>query len=115
MVMCFSMPAQNAIAQMVQDALRLRWRNLRALPPRRAAGEQDGAAGDSVVCARYEPQKIQRALMLSACSTTNLADVLTSNGFDTRAVRSLFLWEGVTYYLPESAVDSVLACVATLS
>ena len=45
----------------------------------------------------------------------NLADVLTSNGFVTRGVRSLFLWEGVTYYLPESAVDSVLACIATLS
>jgi methyltransferase (TIGR00027 family) len=45
----------------------------------------------------------------------NLADVLTSKGFVTRGVRSLFLWEGVTYYLPESAVNAVLACVATLS
>lgn len=45
----------------------------------------------------------------------NLADVLTSKGFVTRGVRSLFLWEGVTYYLPESAVNVVLACVATLS
>jgi methyltransferase (TIGR00027 family) len=45
----------------------------------------------------------------------DLADVLRSHGFVARGVRSLFLWEGVTYYLTESAVDTVLARVAALT
>lgn len=45
----------------------------------------------------------------------DLAVVLLAHGFVARGVRSLFLWEGVTYYLPESAVSAVLTCVAALS
>jgi methyltransferase (TIGR00027 family) len=44
----------------------------------------------------------------------DLAQLLTERGFVARGVRSLFFWEGVTYYLPDSAVDSVLACVASI-
>ncbi len=39
-----------------------------------------------------------------------LPDVLATNGFD-RAMPALFLWEGVTNYLTEEAVDAVLRYV----
>ena len=42
---------------------------------------------------------------------TTLDEILQSSGFD-RAQPALFLWEGVTNYLSEAAVDSVLRCVA---
>jgi methyltransferase (TIGR00027 family) len=45
----------------------------------------------------------------------DLAALLRARGFVSSGVRSLFLWEGVTYYLPDSAVDAVLACIASLS
>ena len=45
----------------------------------------------------------------------DLAEVLLAHGFASRHARSLFLWEGVTYYLPDSAVESVLARVASLT
>ena len=45
----------------------------------------------------------------------DLSDVLLAHGFVTRGARSLFLWEGVTYYLSESAVDAVLAHIARIS
>lgn len=45
----------------------------------------------------------------------DLAEVLRARGFVSRGARSLFLWEGVTYYLPQSAVDAVLARVASLT
>lgn len=45
----------------------------------------------------------------------DLAELLCARGFVTRGVRSLFLWEGVTYYLPDSAVDAVLSRVASLT
>lgn len=41
-----------------------------------------------------------------------LADVLTARGYVPES-RTLFLWEGVTYYLPEPAVKAVLAFVAS--
>jgi methyltransferase (TIGR00027 family) len=42
----------------------------------------------------------------------DLAMVLESAGFDRKA-KSLFIWEGVTMYIPESAVDATLRFVAT--
>lgn len=45
----------------------------------------------------------------------DLAELLQKHGFATRGARSLFLWEGVTYYLLDSAVDAVLARVASLT
>jgi methyltransferase (TIGR00027 family) len=45
----------------------------------------------------------------------DLTQVLSAAGVVARGKRSLFLWEGVTYYLPEAAVDGVLASVAALS
>lgn len=42
---------------------------------------------------------------------TSLADALQSGGFDPDA-RTVFLWEGVTFYLREPAVDAVLRFVA---
>jgi methyltransferase (TIGR00027 family) len=45
----------------------------------------------------------------------SLSAVLTAHGYVPRGARSLFLWEGVTYYLPEEAVDAVLASVASLT
>jgi methyltransferase (TIGR00027 family) len=42
----------------------------------------------------------------------DLAMVLDSAGFDRKA-KSLFIWEGVTMYIPESAVDATLRFVAT--
>lgn len=41
----------------------------------------------------------------------DLGAVLRGKGFSTSA-RTLFLWEGVTYYLPEAAVRAVLSLVA---
>lgn len=45
----------------------------------------------------------------------DLAQVLLAHGFVSRGARSLFLWEGVTYYLPERSVDGVLARVEMLT
>jgi methyltransferase (TIGR00027 family) len=42
----------------------------------------------------------------------DLASVLDSAGFDRQA-RALFIWEGVTMYIPEAAVDATLRFVAT--
>ena len=44
----------------------------------------------------------------------DLGQVLRERGYAT-AARTLFLWEGVTYYLPEDAVKAVLALVASQS
>jgi methyltransferase (TIGR00027 family) len=41
----------------------------------------------------------------------SFAERLAAAGFDPRC-RTFFLWEGVSYYLPEAAVASVLAFVA---
>ena len=40
----------------------------------------------------------------------NLEEVLSRAGFDPTAM-TLFVWEGVTYYLPATAVDQVLAFI----
>jgi len=40
----------------------------------------------------------------------NLAELLSRAGFDKTA-KTLFVWEGVTYYLPAAAVDQVLAFI----
>jgi methyltransferase (TIGR00027 family) len=40
--------------------------------------------------------------------------VLSAAGFD-RTKRTLFIWEGVTYYLPEAAVDDTLEFVRSHS
>lgn len=40
----------------------------------------------------------------------DLGDVLVSAGYD-RTKRTLFLWEGVSYYLPPPSVDDVLAFI----
>jgi len=45
----------------------------------------------------------------------DLAESLLAHGFVVRGVRSVFLWEGVTYYLPEHAVHAVLSSVAALT
>ncbi len=48
---------------------------------------------------------------LSVDFTRNdLGEVLAGAGYD-RAKRTLFLWEGVTYYLPPASVDEVLAFI----
>ena len=44
----------------------------------------------------------------------NLQEVLSAAGVD-RQRRTLFIWEGVSYYLSAAAVDKVLACVKALS
>jgi len=44
----------------------------------------------------------------------DLAEALSARGYRASA-RTLFLWEGVTYYLPASAVQAVLSTIATLS
>jgi methyltransferase (TIGR00027 family) len=46
--------------------------------------------------------------------TDNLREVLTAAGLD-RASRTLFIWEGVSYYLSAAAVDNILACIITLA
>ena len=43
-----------------------------------------------------------------------LEDVLTAAGFDP-ALRTLFVWEGVTYYLPAEAVDRTIDSMRTNS
>jgi methyltransferase (TIGR00027 family) len=43
-----------------------------------------------------------------------LEDVLTAAGFDP-SLRTLFVWEGVTYYLPAEAIDRTLDFVRTHS
>jgi methyltransferase (TIGR00027 family) len=45
----------------------------------------------------------------------NLASELCKHGFEITGKRTLFLWEGVTYYLYPSAVDEVLADIGALS
>jgi methyltransferase (TIGR00027 family) len=42
----------------------------------------------------------------------DLGEVLRERGYES-AARTLFLWEGVTYYLPEDAVKAVLSLVAS--
>ncbi|HEX2442758.1 MAG TPA: SAM-dependent methyltransferase [Vicinamibacterales bacterium] len=42
----------------------------------------------------------------------DLATVLARAGYD-RAVKTIFVWEGVTFYLPEEAVDATLRFVAS--
>src|SRR6478672_2266509 len=44
----------------------------------------------------------------------DLAEALRERGYAS-AARTLFLWEGVTYYLPEDAVKAVLSLVASQS
>jgi len=44
----------------------------------------------------------------------DLGHTLSAKGYDSK-LRTLFLWEGVTYYLPPAAVGSVLSMVATRS
>jgi len=44
----------------------------------------------------------------------DLVQTLSAKGYDGK-LRTLFLWEGVTYYLPPAAVGSVLSMVATRS
>jgi methyltransferase (TIGR00027 family) len=39
-----------------------------------------------------------------------LDDILAKAGFD-RSKQALYVWEGVTYYLPAAAVDQTLACI----
>jgi methyltransferase (TIGR00027 family) len=42
----------------------------------------------------------------------DLGTVLAKAGYD-RALKTIFIWEGVTFYLPEEAVDATLRFVAT--
>ena len=42
----------------------------------------------------------------------SLLDVLTGAGYDRKA-KTIFIWEGVTMYIPEAAVDSTLRFVAS--
>jgi methyltransferase (TIGR00027 family) len=46
--------------------------------------------------------------------TDNLREVLITADLD-RESRTLFIWEGVSYYLSAAAVDNVLACVTALA
>jgi methyltransferase (TIGR00027 family) len=46
--------------------------------------------------------------------TDDLQEVLIAAGL-RRECRTLYLWEGVSYYLSGAAVDNVLACVKALS
>jgi methyltransferase (TIGR00027 family) len=64
---------------------------------------------------RDVPQNSQAVAVPIDFERDDLAKVLLAHGFVARGVRSLFLWEGVTYYLPESAVEAVLSHVAALS
>jgi methyltransferase (TIGR00027 family) len=45
----------------------------------------------------------------------SLGDLLVASGYVAQTAPTLFLWEGVSYYLPAAAVDSVLASVAALT
>jgi len=47
-------------------------------------------------------------------ATEELAAVLARAGYDSR-LRTVFIWEGVTFYIPEAAVDATLRFVATHS
>jgi methyltransferase (TIGR00027 family) len=44
----------------------------------------------------------------------NLKDVLSAAGF-SRGERALFVWEGVTYYLPAKVVDNTLGVIRAIS
>ena len=45
----------------------------------------------------------------------DLADRLLAHGYQVEGARTLFLWEGVTYYLEPEAVDAVLSKLSALS
>jgi methyltransferase (TIGR00027 family) len=45
----------------------------------------------------------------------DLSERLLAHGYEIEGARTLFLWEGVTYYLPPEAVDAVLGKIAALS
>jgi methyltransferase (TIGR00027 family) len=45
-------------------------------------------------------------------ATQDLATVLRSAGYDSTK-RTLFIWEGVTMYVPEAGIDATLRVVAT--
>jgi methyltransferase (TIGR00027 family) len=45
----------------------------------------------------------------------DLAERLLAHGYTIEGARTLFLWEGVTYYLPSEAVNAVLGQIAALS
>jgi methyltransferase (TIGR00027 family) len=47
-------------------------------------------------------------------ATEDLATVLQRGGYD-RTKKTVFVWEGVTFYIPEAAVDGTLRLVATHS
>jgi len=47
-------------------------------------------------------------------NTTPLSSALIEAGFD-RNRKTLFVWEGVTYYLPSSTVDDTLASIKSIS
>jgi methyltransferase (TIGR00027 family) len=64
---------------------------------------------------RGAPQNAHAVAVPIDFERDDLAELLLSHGFLARGVRSLFMWEGVTYYLPESAVDTVLSRVAALT
>jgi methyltransferase (TIGR00027 family) len=44
----------------------------------------------------------------------DLADVLKRSGYDA-GKKTIFVWEGVTMYIPEAAVDATLRIVATIA
>lgn len=44
-------------------------------------------------------------------ATEDLGDKLLACGYDER-LKTLFIWEGVTYYIPESAVDRTLSFIS---
>lgn len=60
--------------------------------------------------------KVPAALAFVSIDFTRngLDDVLVKAGFDRRK-RTLYVWEGVTYYLTVAAVDQTLACIRRIS
>lgn len=47
-------------------------------------------------------------------NTQNITDVLTKAGYDPKQI-TFFIWEGVTFYITEAAVDKTLQFIATQS
>lgn len=47
-------------------------------------------------------------------NTQNIADVLAKAGYDSKQP-TFFIWEGVTYYISEAAIDQTLRFIATQS
>ena len=47
-------------------------------------------------------------------NTQNIADALTKAGYDSKQI-TFFIWEGVTFYITEAAVDQTLKFIATQS